>query len=220
MNLHEQGFVILDGTVPDTTLRELRDTLFSAECAGERCLLDQPCVRETAISLKRQLVNSGHLTPEAVAIQAIAFNKTAATNWKVAWHQDLMFPFAARVSSEGFDLPTVKQGIDYARPPAGVLEELLAVRLHLDDCDATNGPLRISPGTHCGGILATDDISGLVAEHGEETCVAKCGQILLMRPLALHASSPAMEPKNRRVLHLVYHSGRPVRERWHRAVVG
>lgn len=220
MNLHEQGFVILDGAVPDTTLHELRDRLFSGECAGERCLLDHPCVRETAISLKRQLAESGHLAPEAVAIQAIAFNKTAAINWKVAWHQDLMFPFGERVSSKGFDLPTVKQGIDYARPPAGVLEELLAVRLHLDDCDATNGPLRISPGTHCFGILATDDISGLVAEHGEETCVAKCGQILLMRPLALHASSQAMEPKNRRVLHLVYHSGRPVRERWHHAIVG
>jgi ectoine hydroxylase-related dioxygenase (phytanoyl-CoA dioxygenase family) len=218
MSLSENGFAILPGSVSEATLSTLRDTLFFREAAGERCLLDQPAVRDAAVVLKHQLIKSGHLPPESVAIQAIAFNKTATTNWKVAWHQDVMFPFARRVSSPGFDLPSVKQDVHYARPPVYVIENLLAVRLHLDDCDGTNGPLRVSPGTHRSGIHPTEGIAHLVSLHGEESCLAKTGEILLMRPLTLHTSSQATEPKHRRILHLVYHSGTAIPEKWHRAV--
>lgn len=218
MNLQDQGFAILPSALPEDTLEELRAGLFQEKTAGERCQLDHPLVRQTALVLKRQLIASGFFTAPAVAIQAITFNKTVATNWKVTWHQDLMFPFANRVTSESFDLPTVKQGIHYARPPGPVLNQLLAVRLHLDDCDATNGPLRVSPGTHCAGILKTDAIPEIIATHGEIRCLARKGDLLLMRPLCLHASSQASEPKNRRILHFVYFCGGPITESWHRAI--
>lgn len=218
MNLDQDGFHIFPSAVPPANLDQLATTLFQEENAGRRCLLDHPLVTQTALDLKQVLIESGHLPSSAVAIQAIAFNKTAATNWKVAWHQDLMFPFARPVSAENFDLPAVKDNIAYARPPAGVLEQLLAVRLHLDDCDETNGPLRVSPGTHRSGILPTAEIPNKVSDHGEVPCLAEKGQILLMRPLILHASSKAIEPKHRRILHLVYHSGAPLAESWHRAI--
>jgi ectoine hydroxylase-related dioxygenase (phytanoyl-CoA dioxygenase family) len=218
MHLENQGFLIRPSSIPPETLEELRTALFHEGSAGTRCLLDHPTVRNTALTLKRELVESGLLPPATVAIQAIAFDKTPATNWKVAWHQDLMFPFAKRVTSQGFDIPTIKQGIDYARPPAGILGELLAVRLHLDDCDATNGPLRVSPGTHRSGILGTAEIPAHVADHGEIACLAKTGETLLMCPLLLHASFQATEPKHRRILHLVYHSGAPLPETWHRRI--
>lgn len=218
MNLEDQGFSILPGAVPGGILNRLREALFRDGCAGERCLLDEPLVRETALILKQQLSAAGHLAASAAAIQAIAFNKTAATNWKVTWHQDLMFPFARKVASENFDLPAVKQGVDFARPPEFVLKRLLAVRLHLDDCDETNGPLRVSPGTHSRGILKTAEIPDFVAAHGAVSCLAAKGGLLLMRPLCIHASSQAAQPKNRRVLHFVYDSGGPLPEPWHRAV--
>jgi len=218
MSLNEQGFTILPSSVPSEKLGELRNSLFQTDSAGERCLLDHPAVRETALLLKQELIRSGHLPPEAIAIQAIAFDKTAVTNWKVAWHQDVMFPFAKRVTSPGFSVPTVKQDIHYARPPAVVLEQLLAVRLHLDDCDESNGPLRVSPGTHLSGILESTRITGSVTAHGEIPCLAKTGEVLLMRPLLLHASSQATAPKHRRVVHFVYHSGASVTETWHRAI--
>ncbi|MGL4401979.1 MAG: phytanoyl-CoA dioxygenase family protein [Luteolibacter sp.] len=218
MNLQDHGCCLVTGSISEDILNTLRDSLFQDHSAGERCLLDHPTVRETALALKSELVTSGHLPANAVAIQAIAFNKTATTNWKVAWHQDLMFPLAGKVTSEDFDLPTLKQGIHYARPPESVLRQLLAVRLHLDDCETTNGPLRISPGTHLTGIIQTTTIPEQVASHGETTCLAKKGEILLMRPLILHASSQATEPKHRRVLHFVYHSGEPTPELWHRAI--
>ena len=218
MSLEAQGFALAQSSLSQEICEELRNTLFHDASAGERCLLDQPVVRETVLSLKRELIKSGHLSLEAVAIQAIAFNKTPTTNWKVAWHQDLMFPFGKPVTAHDFHLPTIKQGIDHARPPASILEQLLAVRLHLDDCDSTNGPLRVSPGTHRAGILRTSEIQAQVADHGEVTCLAKTGELLLMRPLTLHASSKATAPKHRRILHLVYHSGDPIPEPWHRTI--
>lgn len=218
MNIPSEGYEIVGTGVCETTLNSLQETLFTENRAGERCLLDHPLVRETAIQIKAELISAGYLGKDAVAIQAITFDKTAATNWKVAWHQDLMFPFASKVSSVDFDLPCVKDGIHYARPPESILRQLLAVRLHLDDCDETNGPLRVSPGTHQAGILKTTEIPAHLATHGEITCLAKKGEALLMRPLTLHASSQATEPKHRRILHLVYHCGGPIPESWHRAV--
>jgi ectoine hydroxylase-related dioxygenase (phytanoyl-CoA dioxygenase family) len=218
MNLREQGFTILPGVVHADMLDELRDTLFKDDSAGERCLLDHTLVRDTSLVLKQSLTTSGHLPSSTVAIQAISFNKTSATNWKVSWHQDLMFPFANRVASDGFDLPTTKQEIHFARPPESILSRLLAVRLHLDDCDATNGPLNISPGSHRLGVIETTTIPEHVSSLGKIPCLVANGDLLLMRPLCLHASSRAIEPKNRRVLHFVYDSGEPTPEPWHRAI--
>ena len=167
MSLEEHGYSIVPTAIPDDRLIRLRNTLFHESTVGERCLLDRDIVREVAMDLKRELSAQNHLPLDAPAIQAIAFDKTASTNWKVAWHQDLMFPFANKVSSADFDLPCIKDGVHYARPPEFVLKQLLAVRLHLDDCDETNGPLRVSPGTHNLGIMKTAAISDLLTRHGE-----------------------------------------------------
>jgi hypothetical protein len=216
MKISDDGFEIVASGVPHAEREILRTTLFESGKAGVRCLLDDLAVQRTVDLLRETLCMIGMLPPAARAIQAIAFDKTADSNWKVTWHQDVMFPFARPVSSAGFDLPSKKARVDYARPPRQILEEMLAVRLHLDDCDETNGPLRVSPRTHRQGILRSTEIPDQVAQKGEVTCLAKEGEAWLMKPLLLHASSPAIAPKHRRVLHLVFHSGRPIAEEWHR----
>lgn len=218
MDLELDGWTRVATGIDAESIARLRAEAFTDGAAGSRCLLDLPEVRAAARQLKRELVASGHLPAAAVAIQAIAFDKTPATNWKVAWHQDLMFPIAAAVGAPGYDLPTRKDGVDFARPPQAVLEELLAVRLHLDPCGPTNGPLRISPGSHREGLIASATCSGRAAHGGEIVCLAEQGEAILMRPLLLHASSQASLPARRRVLHFVYHSGTPVAGVWHRAV--
>lgn len=216
--LAQDGWAIAPSHLCPTVLQALRTDAFSAEGAGQRCLLDNTVVRQAAIALRQELIHSGVLPEAAIAIQAIAFDKNPATNWKVAWHQDLMFPFAKKVRTPGYELPAIKDGIDYARPPQEVLEDLLAVRLHLDDCDSTNGPLRIMSGSHRHGILKGMDIPSMVQQSSAVTCLAQAGDVLLMKPLSLHASSLATAPKHRRVLHFVYHSGSPVAETWHRSI--
>lgn len=218
MDLDRDGWTRVATGIDVECIVRLRATAFTEGTAGSRCLLDLPEVRAAALQLKRDLVSSGHLAPSAVAIQAIAFDKTPATNWKVPWHQDLMFPFAGPPSAAGFDLPSRKDGVDFARPPREVLEDLLAVRLHLDPCGAGNGPLRVSPGSHREGVIPSGKCAERAARGGEILCLTGEGEALLMRPLLLHASSQAKNPAHRRVLHFVYHSGGPVAERWHREV--
>lgn len=216
--LQREGWAIHRSGIAAVDLERLRESVFKPGAAGTRCLLDLPEVQAVARQLRSELVAAGLLPASAVAIQAISFDKTPETNWKVAWHQDLMFPFARPVQAAGYDLPAKKDGVDFARPPLEVLEELLAVRLHLDDCEATNGPLRVSPGSHRHGIIASGECAAEAARHGEQLCLAKEGEALLMRPLLLHASSQASSPRHRRVLHLVYHAGGDVADAWHRAV--
>ncbi len=192
--------------------------MFAEGEAGSRCLLDRSVVREAAEVLRDQLWRDGMLPVGAVAVQAIAFDKSPSANWKVPWHQDLLFPMARTVTASGYSLPGVKDGVPYARPPLAVLESLLAVRLHLDCCDEDNGPLRVSPGTHRLGIVASDNAAEMAVQHGAVTCLAGEGDAVLMKPLALHASSQARRAGHRRVLHLVFHTGDPVEERWHRTV--
>ncbi|MCW1883703.1 phytanoyl-CoA dioxygenase family protein [Luteolibacter flavescens] len=216
MDLARDGWSIARPGLTHDLLEELRSEAFSPGSAGVRCLLDFSSVKVAAEEMKQHLIAGDVIPSSAVAIQAIAFDKTPDTNWKVPWHQDLMFPFSDEVSSPGYDLPSRKTGVHYARPPVDVLESLLAVRLHLDDCDETNGPLRVSPGTHLSGIIPSAEAANRAAENGEVACLASIGEALLMRPLLLHASSQATEPGHRRVLHVVYHSGAPMPERWHR----
>ena len=216
--LEKEGWARVAAKVSPEEIAGLRDSIFTPGLPGTRCLLDEPRVAAVARQMRAQLVESGVLSAAAVAIQAIAFDKTAEANWKVTWHQDVMFPFAQRVRADGYDLATKKDGVDYARPPRAVLEQMLAVRLHLDDCDESNGPLRVAPGSHRVGILKSTEIAGRVEQHGEVTCLARAGEAVLMRPLLLHASSTARAPKHRRVLHVVYYGGEPSAERWHREV--
>jgi ectoine hydroxylase-related dioxygenase (phytanoyl-CoA dioxygenase family) len=217
--LEAQGWALMPSKL-ETGARDRLLGLFADCVAGTRCLLDDPAAVAVARELRSQLIETGVLSADTVAIQAIAFDKTPEANWKVTWHQDVMFPFAQPVTTPGYDLATKKEGVDYARPPRAVLEQMLAVRLHLDDCDETNGPLRVSPGTHREGIIKSTEITKKAGEHGQVMCVAQAGDALLMRPLLLHASSVAVTPKHRRVLHFVFYSGTQMAEHWHRAIAG
>src|SRR5437762_1277014 len=86
--------------------------------------------------------------------------------------------------------------------PAEVLEPMIAVRVHLDDCGALDGPLRVLPGSHRLGKLDADQIAAARDRIGEHVCAARAGDALLMRPLLLHASSAVEQPSRRRVIHI------------------
>ena len=76
--------------------------------------------------------------------------------------------------------------------------------LHLDDCDESNGPLRVIPGSHGQGILSSEQIARHRQETAEVVCTVPAGGALVMAPLLLHASSRARSPSHRRVLHLEF----------------
>jgi ectoine hydroxylase-related dioxygenase (phytanoyl-CoA dioxygenase family) len=85
-----------------------------------------------------------------------------------------------------------------------VLQQMLAVRVHLDDCGVEDGPLRVVPGSHTRGIIADNEAIALRIAGRETDCVAARGAALVLRPLLLHASSKGSGKGRRRVLHFVY----------------
>ena len=105
------------------------------------------------------------------------------------------------------------------QPPLSLLESLVAVRVHLNECGPGAGPLRVVPGSHRHGRLSKSEARHQQQTKGEFECFVKRGDALLMRPLLLHASSKATAPSRRRVLHFLFGPAElPHALRWHNAV--
>ena len=140
----------------------------------------------------------------AFPVRALFFDKLAGANWQVGWHQDLSIAVAKREDVPGFTGWSVKQGVTHVQAPAKVLENMLTLRVHLDDCGEDNGPLRVMRGSHRHGRLTDEQIEQWQRTGEPVTCLVPKGGVLLMRPLLLHASAPAKNPRHRRVIHLEY----------------
>jgi ectoine hydroxylase-related dioxygenase (phytanoyl-CoA dioxygenase family) len=133
-------------------------------------------------------------------VRALLFDKTPATNWSLAWHQDRTISVAQRIDVDGFGPWTVKNGLLHVAPPFDILRRIVTLRVHLDPVPAANGPLLIAPGSHRFGRIAQADIASIVARCGTVACLADAGDIWLYATPILHASRPAREPGHRRVL--------------------
>ncbi len=213
--LEKEGFAVIEGVLTAEEVSRLIASLAAlftdAEDAGGRgvygvrgLLEAAPAARElAACGAVRRLVEP-ILGTDCLAVRGILFDKIAGANWKVPWHQDLTVGLRERQDAEGFGPWSEKAGIVHAQAPPALLEQMIAVRLHLDDCGETNGPLRVLPGTHRAGRLNAERIQTLRAELAPVSCVVAQGGAVLMRPLLLHASSPAQSPRHRRVIHLEY----------------
>lgn len=134
--------------------------------------------------------------------KAIYFDKPAGSNWLVAWHQDVMIAVDGRTNLPGYGPWTTKQGETTVLPPRQILESIITVRLHLDDCDATNGALKVVPGSHQYGVIPNDQ-HPTYTSHAV-TCAVPAGGVMLMKPLTLHASNRSTSTRPRRVIHLEF----------------
>ena len=216
--VERDGFAIAKGIIPESQRVVLLAALGVPNGAGSRGLLAVPEVRGFARCESMLSLVAAHLGLDAQPVRAIFFDKTPTSNWLVPWHQDLTIAVASKVEASGFGPWSVKNGIPHVQPPAALLAQMIAVRLHLDDCDASNGALRVIPGSHRGGRLEPDQISAARAASEEVVCEAGAGHALLMRPLLLHASSKSVTDRRRRILHIEYCSGRlPEGLVWHDA---
>jgi len=217
-SLDAHGFAIVPQIVETETASYLCEELKSigfdeavsqrgGTAFGVRNLLNvAPAVKDFAGSpIVRELIEP-IAGKEAKVIRGIFFDKTPEANWKVAWHQDLTIAVREKKEAEGFDSWSVKASILHVQPPVSVLENILTVRIHLDETDESNGALKVVPGSHKYGRLSSQVISKLKEENGIVTCPISKGGALLMRPLLLHASSAASKAEHRRVIHLEFSS--------------
>jgi ectoine hydroxylase-related dioxygenase (phytanoyl-CoA dioxygenase family) len=201
------GFAIVERVFSSSTIEKIVAALGSVS-AGMR----QPHTRNTAIAefvfaAEIQELVTPALGSDVRPVRSILFDKTAEKNWGVPWHQDLTIAVAERREVAGFIGWSMKDGVHHVQAPREILERMLTVRLHLDDCGLENGPLRVLPGTHTQGWLDTELIDRCKRDIQEQVCIAGRGGAVLMRPLLLHASSKATKPGHRRVLHLEFAAG-------------
>jgi hypothetical protein len=172
--------------------------------AGARHVLSVPLVRELAFDPRLMSMVCRFVGRAAVPFRATLFDKSGASNWLVAWHQDTVLPLRNRFEDRRWGPWSAKAGVVCARAPASALGDVVALRLHLDDSTASNGPLRVLPGTHNLGILTAADIEEVARDVAAVDCLASAGGVVAMRPLLVHASSKVNDAKPRRVLHIEY----------------
>lgn len=175
---------------------------------GTRCLLGQPWCADLARQLRSHAALAGMVPADAPAIACNYFEKSSDRNWLVPIHQDLSIPVAARVTAPALRGWSEKEGMLFVQAPPAVLAQMVALRLHLDDCGPDDGPLRVVPGSHLRGIICASEAVAARTAGQERVCTAQAGDVLAMRPLVLHASSKGTGGSRRRVLHMVF--GPPV----------
>ena len=210
--LAQQGFAIIPTALPPATVDDLVEGIDGAlksrashSTHAMRHLIEVvPAVRKVAEGATIRALVEAVLGVNALVVRSIFFDKTPEANWKVAWHQDLTIAVQQKIEVAGFTAWSVKDGVSHVQPPVEVLEQMLALRLHLDECCPGNGPLQVIPGSHKSGRLTAQQISQWREKHSPHICSVPRGGALMMRPLLLHSSSPATEPRHRRVVHLEF----------------
>jgi hypothetical protein len=141
------------------------------------------------------------LGPDFGLVRGLFFDKPPGRSWWLPWHKDLTIAVQDnRPPSERFTRPTLKAGVPHVIAPVDLLEQMLTIRLHLDDVTAENGPLRVIPGSHrTGKEIVAGDIE-------PATIFARRGDALAMRPLVCHSSGDSLPDTklHRRILHLEF----------------
>ena len=206
--MEDAGFWIEEGILSRQECDSLTETLSRSRAgrgrAGARHLMSHPRVAEVANDIRLLRMARRTLGACAIPYRATLFEKSGRANWLVVWHQDTALPLASRFDSQGWGPWSKKAGVFYAHAPAWALSRVLALRIHLDASTAENGPLRVIPGSHAGGVLSDEEVFGIARRREHVDCLVSRGGVLAMRPLLIHSSSKARADVPRRVLHIEY----------------
>lgn len=151
------GYALIPDVLNPAECEAISDRIRSDTASGgTRRLLDNDWCMELAKRLRGSAAFSGLLDAAHVAVQCTYFEKSASRNWLVPIHQDLSIPVAQRVAEPTLSGWSEKEGSLYVQAPVALLEQLVAVRVHLDACSEEDGPLRVVPGSHRHGVIAAE----------------------------------------------------------------
>ena len=214
-SLNRDGFSVARGVISAGMLADLRNlcvqspeqiqTRRSGELYGVRQLLNTvPKLREIVAAPPFIDLARAVLGVAAHPVKGVFFDKTPGANWPVPWHQDVTIIIQDRRDVPGFEMRPVKDGIVHVVPPVEVSENLLTLRIHLDDSSPDHGALRVIPGSHLAGRMLPAEVNDFRAKSNEHVVAVAAGDVMLMRPLLLHASSACRTPGHRRVVHVEY----------------
>lgn len=135
-------------------------------------------------------------------VKSIYFDKPKTSNWYVAYHQDLTISVDKKVELENFNFWTKKQNQFAVQPPIEILENIVTIRIHLDETNEENGALNVIPKSHFKKIYRPETIDW--STEKEICCNVTKGGAMLMKPLLLHSSSRTTNNQKRRIIHIEF----------------
>lgn len=200
------GFAVIPHVLAQTECEALSESVakLGSDSPGTRNLLAHDWCRTLAARLRTHPDIAAAIPDDFVAVQCTYFEKSREQNWLVPVHQDLSIPARERIDDPALRGWSEKEGGVFVQPPVDVLEQLVALRVHIDPCLDEDGPLQFIPATHTLGRISAGQAAALKQAGPVVTCTLAPGGVLMMRPLALHASSKAVGTSRRRVLHVVF----------------
>lgn len=183
------------------TLLKLTDSIYDGK-AGKRIVGHSTLENissEILLILSKKETNIGqNYNP----VRAILFDKNPKTNWVLGWHQDRTICVKEKLDIHNYGPWTVKQGYHHVEPPFSLLEDMITIRIHLDDVTIENAPLLIARGTHKLGKVKQDDIPKLINQYEEYNCLAELGDVWVYSTPILHASKKSKNKSRRRVIQI------------------
>ena len=145
-----------------------------------------------------------NVLPDAAPVRVVSFSKSKMNNWAIPWHQDRVIAVKERHEVRGYSNWTKKGQFWHCEPPISVLEQMLFVRIHLDEANDSNGTMKIAVGSHKLGLVKGSSASTLAGKFRIESTTARRGDILALNMLTLHCSPGAILGRNRRVIRVDY----------------
>ena len=207
--LKVNGFTVINNVYTPEEVAELAAMVSDATRstandvhAIRRVLQEVPALQNLVFNTALNQLISQLFGSNYAPVRSVYFDKPAGSNWFVSYHQDLTISVQARVEEPGYEKWTVKNGHYAVQAPRKLLENIFTIRIHLDDTDATNGALKVIPGSHRNGMQRAPDAGQI--ENLEAICAVPAGGIMIMRPLLMHASSRSTGNRSRRVIHIEF----------------
>ena len=207
MHLEELGYDIIEGVYSPDEVLSILQTINDEQLDGQYGVRELLIGRNT---LSNQIFTSRFkdlihaINPSCnTLIKSIYFDKPPSANWIVNWHQDLTINVKEKHLVADYINWRVLPERVVVQPDQRLLERIFTIRIHLDDCTADNGALRVIEKSHRQGVIPIqewkDNKPGI-----EQICEVPMGGALLMKPLTLHASYRTENNAHRRVIHLEF----------------
>jgi ectoine hydroxylase-related dioxygenase (phytanoyl-CoA dioxygenase family) len=210
MSFVDKGFELIEKFITPLQTASLLDLLAKLEVPplrGGLRRIDQLIPQVAQLAKSETLINAAQkrLTSTPKLVRAIYFDKSSENNWLVAWHQDKTVAVTEKFENDEWGPWSKKAGVWHVQPPLSVLENMITIRIHLDEATSANGCLKIVAGSHKHGLL-TNQKSQTLNKNNVVYCEVAAGGALVMRPHVLHASEKSSVNRPRRVLHFEYSS--------------
>ena len=212
--LLDNGFSVMENIYSDEEIQNILTIIDQTDSSNEtfrktndlfairQFLREIPTVIDLIFTENLKSVMKEIIGGDFFVVKSIYFDKPETSNWYVPYHQDLTISVDKKMEIKNFELWTTKQNQFAVQPPIEFLENIITIRIHLDDTDENNGALRVVPKSHLKKIYRPETIDW--NKEIETICRVKKGGIMLMKPLTLHSSKRITNNKKRRVIHIEF----------------